>query len=69
VLALKEFFDFERERFTEGLTPNQSELIIFNDKQKEKSGGYDAVIVYWNKFEANTETIVNKLQKRNNRVK
>ena len=39
-------------------------LYIFNDAQKEESGGYDAAIVYWSKFVIPTRTVVKRLHKR-----
>ncbi len=40
-----------------------SSLYIFNKEQKKKSGGYDAAIVYWNKFVIPTEKVVERLAK------
>ena len=38
-------------------------MYIFDAIQKEASGGYDAVIVYWSKFLLPTEDIVKRAQK------
>jgi hypothetical protein len=45
----KQYFDLERDRFHRKYTPSGGTLYIFNEVQKEESGGYDAVIVYWSK--------------------
>lgn len=40
-----------------------SGLYVFTTFQKEESGGYDAAVVYWNKFVIPIEEIVKKLKK------
>ncbi len=40
----------------------QSDLHIFNESEKEESGGYDATIVYWSKKRIPTTDIVKKLK-------
>jgi hypothetical protein len=43
------YFRLERDRFNRNTTTNGGTLYIFDAEQKEKSGGYDAAIVYWSK--------------------
>jgi hypothetical protein len=42
----------------------QNDLFIFDTIQKEKSSGYDAAIVYWNKRIISIEKVVKRLNKR-----
>ena len=39
-------------------------LYTFNAVQKSESDGYDAAIVYWNKFVTPIETVVERLKKK-----
>jgi len=59
----KDYFDEEIERFHNNSTTINSTLYIFNSTQKEKSGGYDAAIVYWSKFLVPVDKVVKKLKK------
>ena len=60
----KDYFEQTRERFYRNSTlVGCSILYIFDAIQKEASGGYDAVIVYWSKFLLPTEDIVKRAQK------
>ena len=45
----QQYFDLERERIAKEYSLNGGALIIFNANEKEQSGGYDAVILYWSK--------------------
>ena len=45
----QQYFDLDRERMVKGYSLNGGTLIIFNEIEKEQSGGYDAVILYWSK--------------------
>jgi len=59
----KEYFDMERERFIHGETPNGGKLYVFDSIQKEESGGYDAVIVYWSKVLLSVEDVIDRLKR------
>jgi flavodoxin len=61
----KKYFDNERERFHNESTTISSTVYIFNTTQKEKSGGYDAAIVYWSKFIIPHEKLIDLLKKNN----
>lgn len=63
----KEYFDMEKGRFKHGETPNSGTLYIFDDAQKEESGGYDAVIVYWSKVNYSKEQVVKKIKGKSRR--
>lgn len=57
------YFRKTRERFNlNSTTVGGSSLYIFNAAQKEESGGYDAAIVYWSKFEIPIEKVVKRLK-------
>lgn len=58
----KEYFDLEKKRFKHGETPNLGVLYIFDEVQKEESGGYDAVIVYWCKIKLSEQEVVKRLR-------
>ena len=59
----KAFFKDERERLLRGETGvGGCGLYIFNATQKEKSGGYDAAIVYWCKFVLPVDKVVERLK-------
>ncbi|SJM18155.1 hypothetical protein [Porphyromonas gingivalis] len=45
-------------------TVGGSSLYIFDANQKEESGGYDAVITYWNKSLLPTKEVVKRLSKK-----
>ena len=53
-----EYFKEEKDRFNRNYTPNKGTLYIFDKKQKEESGGYDAAIVYWCKFIMPTDKVI-----------
>lgn len=58
------YFDMQKEHFVDEKRPcDNGTLYIFDAIQKEASGGYDAVIVYWSKFLLPTEDIVKRAQK------
>lgn len=63
----KEYFDLEKKRFKHGETPNSGMLYIFDEAQKEESGGYDAVIVYWSKVNYSKEQVVKKIKGKSRR--
>lgn len=56
------YFKLEKDRFNRNYTPNGGTLYIFDTAQKQKSGGYDAAIVYWSKEVIPINNIVNKLR-------
>lgn len=61
----KAFFEDERERYIRGETGvGGCGIYIFNALQKEESGGYDAAIVYWNKFILPVEKVIERLKKK-----
>lgn len=45
-----DYFILEKDRLSRSYTSNFASLIIFNKQQKEKNGGYDAVVYYWSKI-------------------
>ena len=54
----------DKQRYFNELTRHtfvQSSLHIFNDSEREKSGGFDAVIVYWNKRNYSSEDLLKRL--------
>jgi hypothetical protein len=59
----KEYFHSEKDRFNHGYSPNNGVLYIFNEKQKEESGGYYAAIIYWSKTLVSVESVVKTLKK------
>lgn len=59
----KDYFSTEKDRCLRDYSSNQASLIIFNEQQKQDSGGYDAVIYYWSKILRNTQYYVKKLKK------
>ena len=58
----KEYFDQEKERFKQGVTTNNGKLYVFDEKQKEISGGYDAAIVYWCKMIISKDELTKRLK-------
>lgn len=64
----REYFDKERDRHSRNYSPNKSILYVFNENQKEKSGGYDAVIVYWSKVLLLVDDLPQKLKRQNGKT-
>ena len=56
-----DYFRVEKDRYNRGYTPNGGELYIFDEKQKEETGGYDAAIVYWCKFRLSEDRVIRRL--------
>ena len=52
------FNEFTRHSFV------QSSIHIFSETEREKSGGFDAVIVYWNKRNYSSEDLIKRLKDR-----
>ena len=58
------YFDMQKKHFVDEKHPcDNGTLYIFDASQKEESGGYDAGIVYWNKFLVPIDKVVTKLKK------
>jgi len=58
------FFKDEKEWFSRGLSSGVggTTLYIFDETQKEKSGGYDVAITYWRKRFVPIEDVVKRLR-------
>jgi len=59
------YFQVEKDRFIRGYSSNLSDLIIFDEKERIESGGYDAVIVFWSKIGRSSNFYVKKLKNKN----
>ncbi|MHC9158327.1 hypothetical protein ACYZU7_07505, partial [Ornithobacterium rhinotracheale] len=58
-----DYFRNTRERFNNNSSVvGGSGIYIFNTTQKIESGGYDAAIVYWNKFSLPIEEVIKRLK-------
>ena len=62
-ISKQEYFKDERERYCSNITPISATLYVFDEKQKEESGGYDAAIMCWSKIFIPIEKIVKRLKK------
>lgn len=59
------YFNMHKKHSTNANSPcDNGTLYTFNAEQKSESGGYDAAIVYWNKFVTPIETVVERLKKK-----
>lgn len=58
------YFKLEKDRYSHNSSPNKADLYIFNEIQKQESGGYDAAIVYWSKVYIPTDDVINSLKKK-----
>jgi hypothetical protein len=58
-----DFFNSEKERYRISSTASVSVLYVFNEAQKQESGGYDAAIVYWRKFYLPKDKVIKLLKK------
>ena len=56
------YFTGERYRLNSRYSPNAGALYIFDEIQKEESGGYDAAIVYWSKMLIPVKDVVKRLK-------
>jgi hypothetical protein len=54
-----DYFSWTRDNST---TVGGSSLYIFDTTQKAESGGYDAAIIYWNKFVIPIEKVIKRLK-------
>lgn len=61
-ISKKDFFAEETEYHAKGITP-KVDLYLFNERQKEAIGGYDAYVVLWSKIVYSTEDMVKSLKK------
>lgn len=59
-----DYFKLEKDRFCHKYSPNGGDLFVFDKRQKEESGGYDAAIVYWSKFILPVEKLIEGLKKK-----
>jgi hypothetical protein len=57
-----DYFEGEKDRFYRNTTTTNGNLHIFDATQKEESGGYDAVIVYWSKRLIPTNDLIKRLK-------
>jgi hypothetical protein len=57
------YFDDERKRFEGKSSMINSKVYILNVDEKKRSGGYDAVIVYWSKVAVSHEHVIKLLSK------
>ena len=66
VLDKPEFFKSERNCYIKDNSEKAipSDLYIFNETQKQESGGYDAAIVYWSKVYIPTDDVIKRLKKK-----
>lgn len=60
----KKYFEGDNSRFKERSVPLPSVLYIFDTIQREKSGGYDAAIVYYSKRVVPIRQVVKTLKKK-----
>lgn len=58
----KKYFNKEYHRLKNNESPNDGMLYVFSTSQKEESGGYDAVIVYWCKVLLRIEDLPKRLK-------
>lgn len=59
------YFDLEKKRLQDrdNTSLNGGQLVIFNELEKQQSGGYDAAIVYWSKLLATKKGLIKLLSK------
>ena len=58
----------DKQKYFKSLKENNffvhSDLYVFNEFEKEESGGYDAVIVYWNKRNYMSKDLIKRLKEK-----
>ena len=60
----KDYFNMHKKHFSDENSPcDNGNLYVFDENEKEESGGYDAVIVYWSKLVIPKEKLLKKLTK------
>ncbi len=64
-----EFFNSEKEQYRISSTASVSVLYVFNEAQKQESGGYDAAIVYWRKSYLPKDKVIKLLKKASDKKK
>jgi len=64
-----EFFKSEMEQYGISSTASVSVLYIFNETQKQETGGYDAAIVFWRKIYMPTDKVIKLLKKASDKKK
>ncbi|MBL7704027.1 MAG: hypothetical protein JNM21_00640 [Taibaiella sp.] len=59
------YFNTEKKRLRDrdNRSLNGGQLVVFNELEKQQSGGYDAVIVYWSKLLATKKGLIKLLNK------
>lgn len=59
------YFDLEKKRLRDrnNTSLNGGQLVIFDELEKQQSGGYDAAIVYWSKLLATKKGLIKLLGK------
>lgn len=59
-----DYFTMHKKHFADETSPaDNGSLYIFDELQKEQSGGYDAAILYWSKFYKTKEEIIRILKR------
>ena len=59
-----DYFTMQKKHLANKKNPlDNGALYVFNETQKKESGGYDAAIVYWNKFVMPIDKVVKCLNK------
>lgn len=57
-----DYFSIEKARYSQNISSNQANLIIFSKKERTETRGYDAVIYYWTKPLRDSKYYVKKLR-------
>ncbi len=65
ISSKQDYFDTEKKRLCNNYNTslNGGQLVIFNELEKQQSGGYDAAIVYWSKLLATKKGLIKLLNK------
>lgn len=64
IVGKEDYFEMHKKsRKGENVPCQRGDLLIFDERQKEESGGYDAVILYWFKILPRISIIVESLRK------
>lgn len=61
----KKYFDLEKERLLRGYSGNGGTLVILDEEQKQETGGYDVIILYWSKILPTRKQFVKLLKQKN----
>ena len=65
IVSKQSYFKIEKSRKEEGYSTNQASLRLFNKSEKETSGGYEGVVVYWVKALLNSKSLPRRLKEYN----